>query len=103
MQISRLNTQLNYYLVSLSLQHNNKQSRIIHNKHKINNMAKVAKLVEFSLLVRVIVDENATDDEIIKKAYPKVQDKIDSRELGDNMVSCKDDEECPFGTFDEDK
>ncbi len=60
-------------------------------------MAKVAKLVEFSLMVRVIVDENATDDEIIEKCYPKVQDKINNRELGDNMTSCEDDEEVPFG------
>lgn len=64
-------------------------------------MAKVAKLVEFSLLVRVIVDENATEDEIIEKAYPKVQDKIDSRELGDNMISAENDEECPYGTIDD--
>lgn len=66
-------------------------------------MAKKAKLVEFSLMVRVIVDENATEDEIIAASYPKVQDKIDSRELGDNLVSNEPDEECPFGTFESDE
>ena len=29
-------------------------------------MSKVARLVEFSLLTRVIVEENATEDQIIK-------------------------------------
>lgn len=60
-------------------------------------MKKVAKLVEFSLLVRVIVNENATDDQIIEASYPKIQDKINSRELGDNLVSVEEDEEVPFG------
>lgn len=53
-------------------------------------------------MTRVIVDENATDDQIIAAAYPKIQDKIDNRELGDNLESIEDDEECPFGTFDDD-
>lgn len=52
--------------------------------------------------MRVIVDENATQDEIIEASYEKVQDKIDNRELGDNLIECGDDEECPFGTFDSD-
>lgn len=60
-------------------------------------MAKVAKLVEFSLMVRVIVDENATEDEIIEKAYPKVQEKINNRELGDNMTFLNNDSDMPFG------
>lgn len=59
-------------------------------------MGKVAKLVEFSLMVRVVVDENATEDEIIAASYPKVQDKIDNRELGDNLASIEADEEMPY-------
>lgn len=58
---------------------------------------KVAKLVEVSLLVRVIVDENATEDQIIQATYPKLQDKLDNREVGDNVMSIEDDEEVPFG------
>lgn len=60
-------------------------------------MTKVAKLVEVSLLVRVIVDENATEDQIIAATYPKLQDKLDNREVGDNVVSIEDDEEIPYG------
>jgi hypothetical protein len=73
----------------------NEHLETMRTKHHKGN--KVAKLVEFSLLVRVVVDENATDDEIIEKCYSKVQDKINNRELGDNMVSCEADEEMPFG------
>jgi len=65
-------------------------------------MSKVAKLVCFSLMTRVIVDEDATDDDIIKACYPRIQAKIDNRELGDNLEEIDDDEECPAGTFDDD-
>lgn len=65
-------------------------------------MKKVARLVEFSLMTRIIVDENATEDQIIKASYKGIQDKIDNRELGDNLVENELDEECPFGTFDTD-
>lgn len=65
---------------------------------------KKAILVEFSLMVRLIVDENATDDQIIEASYPKIQDKINNRELGDNLVSVENDEEVPFGeAFDDRK
>jgi hypothetical protein len=65
-------------------------------------MNKVAKLIEVSLMVRVIVDENATEEQIIAASYDKFQDKLDNRELGDNLVSIEDDTECPFGSFDSD-
>jgi hypothetical protein len=60
---------------------------------------KVAKLVMVSLMTRVIVDENATDDEIIAASYQGFQDKLDNRELGDNLEEIRDDDECPCGTF----
>ena len=63
---------------------------------------KVARLVEFSLLTRVIVEENATEDQIIKASYKGIKAKIDNRELGDNLVENDLDDECPFGTFDTD-
>jgi len=56
---------------------------------------KVAKLVEASLVVRVIVDENATDDDIIAASRPKFVDLCDSNCLGDNVIGWNDDEECP--------
>lgn len=66
-------------------------------------MSKVAKLVEFSLMVRVIVEEGASDDNIIAASYDKVLAKIDHRELGDNLVSIEDDKECPYGTLNHDE
>lgn len=60
-------------------------------------MAKVAKLVVFSLMTRVIVDENATDDEIVAKARPRIQAKIDNDELIENIESIDNDNEIPYG------
>lgn len=65
-------------------------------------MAKVAKLVMVSLMTRVIVDENATDDQIIAASYKGFQAKIDNRELGDNIESIENDEEVPYGESPED-
>lgn len=66
-------------------------------------MAKVAKLVMVSLMTRVIVDENATDDQIIAASYKGFQAKIDNRELGDNIESIENDEEVPYGEAPSDK
>ena len=63
---------------------------------------KVAKLVLVSLMTRVIVDKDATDEEILDKAKPKFAEKVQTV-LGENLENISDDEECPFGTFDEDK
>ena len=59
-------------------------------------MTKIAKLVEVSFTVRVIVNEDATEDQIISATYNKLQDKLDNREVGDNLVSIDDDVECPY-------
>lgn len=69
---------------------------------KVVNTSKVAKLIEFSLMTRIVVDVDATEDEMIEASYSKIQDKITNRELGDNLVGIENDEECPFGTFDTD-
>lgn len=66
-------------------------------------MAKVAKLVMVSLVTRVIVDESATEDQIISASYKGFQAKIDNRELGDNLESIEDDEEVPYGEALDDK
>jgi hypothetical protein len=63
-------------------------------------MAKVAKLVAISLLTRVIVDENATEEEILEKAVPKFMEKV-NQEIGEHLEYIADDEECPYGTFNE--
>lgn len=64
-------------------------------------MSKVAKIVCVSLMTRVIVDENATDKEIVELAKGKFTKKIEG-ELLENLDEIYDDEECPIGTFEED-
>lgn len=66
-------------------------------------MAKVAKLITFSLTTRVIVDENATDEEIATKALSGIQAKINNNELVENIESIEDDEELPYGEVLEDQ
>ncbi len=56
---------------------------------------KVAKLVLASLMVRVIVEKDATEDDIIKLSKRKFHEKIDDS-LGDNIEEIIDDEECPY-------
>jgi hypothetical protein len=58
-------------------------------------MSKVAKLVYMSMMTRVIVDENATDDEIIAASKNNFIEQVKS-DLGDNIESIENDEECPY-------
>lgn len=64
-------------------------------------MNKVAKIVCVSLMTRVVVDENATDEQIVELAKGKFKEKIEG-ELLENLEEIYDDEECPFGTFKDD-
>jgi hypothetical protein len=64
-------------------------------------MKKVAKIVCISLMTRVIVDENATDEEIVLSAKDNFKAKVEG-ELMDNLEEIYDDEECPLGTFNDD-
>lgn len=64
-------------------------------------MAKVAKLVYASFLVRVIVEDNATDEEIINRSHIKFKVSV-NEELNGNIEKIVDDTECPYGTFDND-
>lgn len=66
-------------------------------------MAKVAKLVIVSLLTRVIVEDTATDEEIVAQAKSGFQAKLDNNELMENLEEITDDKEAPFGTFEFDK
>ena len=56
---------------------------------------KVAKLVSCSLMTRVLVDENATVEEIIRNSKHRFVNIINN-ELGSNIEDIKDDEECPY-------
>ena len=56
---------------------------------------KVAKLVSCSLMTRVIVDENATKDDIIRTSKHRFVNIV-NESLGDNIETIEDDEECPY-------
>lgn len=63
---------------------------------------KKAKLVKYSFMTRVIVDERFdTEDDIIRMSKHKIFEKV-KNELGENLEEIEDDEECPFGTFETD-
>jgi hypothetical protein len=64
-------------------------------------MAKVAKLVSVSFQTRVVVEDSATDEEILDVARPKFVEKVRT-ELGEHLEKIEDDTECPYGTFDDD-
>jgi len=55
---------------------------------------KVAKLVLVSLMVRVVVDEYATENDIIKSSKEKFHTVIEEN-LYDNVEEIIDDEEIP--------
>lgn len=57
-------------------------------------MSKVAKLVKVSLMTRVIVEDTATEREILAECQGKFIEKIEY-ELGENLEEIVDDEECP--------
>ncbi len=59
-------------------------------------MAKVAKLVMVSLMTRVLVEENDTEEQIIEASRLKFLSKIEN-ELGEHIESIENDEEVPFG------
>jgi hypothetical protein len=64
-------------------------------------MSLVAKLVYVTLATRVIVDENASESEILELAGIRLADKIQN-ELTEHLESIEDDIECPYDPdFDE--
>ena len=63
-----------------------------------------AKLVEFSLMARVIVKDGESEDDAIREAIKKVLDDDNIHAtLFENCIEVWDDEECPYGEFDTDK
>lgn len=55
----------------------------------------VAKLVYFTLLARVVVDEDASDEQIVAMAKPRILASINNDELGENVEKIIEDLECP--------
>ena len=56
---------------------------------------KVAKLVTVSFMTRVVVDEDASDEEIFEAARPMLKLKA-AEEMFENLEEIIDDLECPF-------
>jgi len=59
-------------------------------------MKKVAKLVYIDSVVRIIVDENATDEEIHKHVSNAVLYKIQDNSIIEDITNIKDDSEVPY-------
>lgn len=64
-------------------------------------MAKVAKLVTVTFVTRVIVDENASDEQIFEAARPELKHKA-AEEMFENLEDIKNDTECPYGDDEDD-
>lgn len=64
-------------------------------------MSKVAKLIYYSFVTRVVVEDDATEQDIITESKRKILEKVNN-ELGENLEEIVDDEECPVGTFETD-
>ncbi len=62
---------------------------------------KVAKLVTLSVTVRVIVDEDATDLEILEVAHSLCMNALQNDGVFDHFESIIDDTECPLGLLPE--
>ena len=71
----------------------------------MNEPKKVAKLVTFEYTTRVIVNKNempeVEDEDAVNVAIEKAKSQIPTDLCFDHFVSIMDDEECPYGTFDD--
>jgi hypothetical protein len=56
---------------------------------------KKAMLVRVSFMTRIVVEENATEEEVIEKAKEKFIEKINN-ELQENIEDVYEDEEVPY-------
>lgn len=66
-------------------------------------MAKSAKLVLTTFISRVIVDDNTADEQIAALAKSKIQEKLNNDEVLENIEVILPDDECPYGTFEDEK
>lgn len=60
-------------------------------------MTKVAKLVYVSLMTRVIVDADATEQDIINASRESLIEKINDESFAEHVEEVIDDFEVPFG------
>ena len=61
---------------------------------------KVAKLVTFSLMTRIVVDEDTDEETIATRAIGKIKDNLEDYLNITNLDEITDDTECPYGTCD---
>lgn len=61
----------------------------------------VAKLVTITLITRVIVDVNETDEDTLAEAKQGFQYKLNNDELSENLISIEIDTEYPYSYDDE--
>jgi hypothetical protein len=64
---------------------------------------KVAKLVTVSVTTRVVVEDNANDEEIMEAAIPRLISSLKGDGVLDHFESIENDKEMPFGSKDSDK
>ena len=64
---------------------------------------KKAHLVYVSIATRVVVDENATEQDIIKLANAQIIDNIIADGIFENVEEVLDDDECPYDADFDDK
>ena len=74
----------------------------------VKRNSKKAFLVDFGFTTRVIADANATDDQIASLAVERIRDLMTEDGIGslvceDNIGEIREDTECPYGSFSEDK
>ena len=62
---------------------------------------KKAMLVRFGIVTRVVVDETATEDEIIEAAIEKVNKPSYDLDLIENVENVEEDKECPYNPFED--
>ena len=58
-------------------------------------MAKIAKLVMVSLMTRVIVEDTASEEDILNEARGRFHNIVEN-DLSENLESIEDDTECPY-------
>jgi len=56
---------------------------------------KVAKLITVTFITRVIVDSNASDEQIFEKGRVSLKQKA-NEEMFENLESIEDDIDCPY-------
>ncbi len=66
-------------------------------------MKKVAKLVTLAITTRVVAEEGEGEDFILEKALDVFRANPDEYLIPDNLEEIRDDVECPYGTYSDER